>query len=83
MFLGGPEAFKRVITKDNIHITNTQRFQRLMYQYLFTECFMKISPQSLEQIQFVHSTEHSTTCDSRTHLNFTNCLEIVFLCVCM
>ena len=27
------------------------RFQKLIYLHLFTECFMKISPQSVERIQ--------------------------------
>ena len=30
-----------------------QRVQKLIYLYLFTDCFMKISPKSLEQIQTV------------------------------
>ena len=29
-----------------------QRFQKLIYLHLFTDCFMNISPQSSEQIQF-------------------------------
>ena len=29
----------------------TQRFQKLIYLYLFTDCFMMISPQLLELIQ--------------------------------
>ena len=29
-----------------------QRFQKLIYPHLFTDCFMKISAQSSEQIQF-------------------------------
>ena len=29
-----------------------QRFQKLIYLHLLTDCFMKISPQSSEQIQF-------------------------------
>ena len=28
-----------------------QRFQKLLYLHLFSDCFMKISPQSSEQIQ--------------------------------
>ena len=28
-----------------------QRFQKLIYLHLFTDCFMKISPQSLKQTQ--------------------------------
>ena len=28
-----------------------QRFQKLIYLHLFTDCFMRIFPQSLEQIQ--------------------------------
>ena len=31
---------------------NTQRFQKLTYLHLFTDCFMKISPQSLVRILF-------------------------------
>ena len=30
----------------------TQRFQKLIYLHLFTDCFIKIAPQSLKQIQF-------------------------------
>ena len=29
----------------------TQRFQKLIYLHLFTDCFMKISHRSLEQTQ--------------------------------
>ena len=32
-----------------------QRFQKLIYLHLFTDCFMKISPQSSEQILFLRS----------------------------
>ena len=28
-----------------------QRFRKLIYLHLFTDCFMKISPQSSEQLQ--------------------------------
>ena len=31
---------------------DTQKFQKLMYLHLFTDCFMKISPQSSEQIRY-------------------------------
>ena len=31
----------------------TQRLQKLVYLYLFTDGFMKISPQSLELIQLL------------------------------
>ena len=30
-----------------------QRFQKLIYLHLFTDCFMKISPQSMEQTQLL------------------------------
>ena len=39
--------------------------QRLHYLHLSTDCFMKISFQSTGL-----SIEHSTTCDSRTNLNY-------------
>ena len=29
-----------------------KRFQKLIYLHIFTDCFMKISPQLSEQIQF-------------------------------
>ena len=31
-----------------------QKFQKLIYLHLFTDCFMKISPQSLEQNTVLH-----------------------------
>ena len=45
-----------------------QRFQKLIYLHLFTDCFMKISLQSSELIG------HSATCDSKTHLNYMRVL---------
>ena len=37
----------------NVSILYPQRFQKLIYLHLFTDCFIKISPQSLEQIQSI------------------------------
>ena len=38
-----------------------ERFQTLIYLHLFTNCFMKISPQSSEQIQlFILSHLHAS-----------------------
>ena len=35
------------------HMIESQRFQKLTYLHLFTDCFMKISPQLSEQTQCV------------------------------
>ena len=35
----------------SVKFSDAQIFQKLIYLHLFTECFMKISPQSSEQIQ--------------------------------
>ena len=32
-----------------------QRFQKLIYLHLLTDCLIKISPQSLEQIQYLYN----------------------------
>ena len=58
-------------------VINTQRFWKLIYLHLPTDCFMKISlpstglrrlERNLHEYKF--SIEHSTTCDSRTNLNY-------------
>ena len=37
-----------------------QRLQKLIYLYLFTDCFMKISLQSSKQINLVHHKEQAS-----------------------
>ena len=48
----------------NIHnlLANTQRLQKLIYLNLFTDCFMKISLQSSEQVCLSSWNPHETVC---------------------
>ena len=53
----------------NVQHKIAQRLQKLIYRHLSTDCFMRISLHSLGYIKL--SIEHSSTCDSRTNLNYT------------
>ena len=69
-------------TKPQMMLPLPLRFQKLIYLHVFTDCFMNISPQSLEQIQLFKLctklfTEHSVTCDSSTHLIYMLSLPVI------